>query len=126
MTRYYLHTPDGKVPLPGTMRPSHLGRPQYQPTLVRARGYDDVYDLADGRPPPTVLQLVGQVQERSEAALNHLIDDLTAACAAATAYSRGDGDPVPLRSAHVYSTPDPASEYSSDAVLTLTLIPTKI
>ncbi|EYB69041.1 hypothetical protein DEIPH_ctg011orf0004 [Deinococcus phoenicis] len=118
--RYWLTTPNGRIPLPGTLTPSALSLTAVSHNLVRGRGYRDVTDLSDGLPDPVPLTLTGEVRFKTEAELSLSLRELQQALRAATAIDRDGRGEVALASSSLLAVP--AGSHSGRAALTVTLI----
>ena len=118
--RYWLHTPQGRVPLPQSMRPDVFLPMTITPNLVRARGYRAVFDLSDGLPDPEAWVMKGEVFAESEAHLSLLVKDLRRQVRAATAIDRDERRTWAIQGAYLQATT--VSGDSRRGLLTLTLV----
>lgn len=118
--RYWLHTPTGRQPLPGSLRPSTLSPMAVTPRLERARGYRQVFDLSDGLPDPVPVTLTGEVECSTEAELSAYLTELHGQLRVATAFDRDERRVLPLLSASLIAVP--VNEDSNRAALTVTLL----
>jgi hypothetical protein len=122
---YWLHTVQGRVPLPRTLRPGQHLPTGRTPNLVRARGYREVYDLSDGLPDPAPLTLSGVLECESEDALSLALAELRRQLRATFAFDRDGRRVMPVLGVSLISTPT-ESDDSSKASLTITLIPASV
>lgn len=123
--QYWLTTPDGRVPLPGTLKPDTYGGVAPAPNLVRGRGQRRQYDLSDGLPAASAITLAGEVVTPSELALSALLSTLRRNVRRATALDRDGRHLTPLQGGHLLAVPG-MTGHSGHASLTLTLVPTHI
>lgn len=123
--RYVLTTPAGEYVLPGTMMPDRLTPTERPPSLVRGYGYLEQYERGDPYAAPSAITLTGPVELGSEDELALYLRELRGAIRAATALTRNDRPPVPLRpSGRLVAVPD--GDDSNRARLTITLIPARV
>ena len=120
--RYALHTPGGLWETPGTMRPVDALPPYATGSnLVRARGYLELYDLADGLPDPVPLVYTGSLEAETEAELSLLQREFRRRVRTATAISRDGRNVTGVQSGSLVFVSD--AEGSQRCTFTLTLIP---
>lgn len=123
--RYWLHTPQGRLPLPGSLKPTGTSPWTITHNLVRARGYREIYDTSDGLPDPVPRVLTGEVEFNTEEEADLFIAQLRRDLRAATAYDRDGRKPIPLQGASVVDAPAD-DRNSAKRLLTVTLLPTHV
>ncbi|AWN22475.1 hypothetical protein DKM44_03845 [Deinococcus irradiatisoli] len=121
---FWLHTPEGRLAMPGTTRPSIHGVPAISSNLVRARGYTRIHDLADGLPDPVPIIWTGFIKADSEAALALAERELRKLINSATAFDRDDRKVTTVQGRSVQFVPD--SDGSNRATFTVTWIPLNV
>lgn len=130
---YWLTTPHGEYPLPRTLRPQKLAHTARTLSLQRARGYPDVYDLADNLPDPVPVILQGPIVRdphggmfRTEEELSRYLAELEQALMTATAINREGREPVPLTLTSFVDAAPLGNGHSCWADVTITLVPAKV
>lgn len=121
--RYYLTTPTGRYPLPGTFKPNVLRPTGYTPNLVRPRGSRRVYDLGDGLPEPQPFLLSGPMEAATEAQMSEDLANLRRIVSTSSAIDRDGREPEFLIGASILATPHPDEpENSAKAFVTVAVI----
>lgn len=121
---YYLYNAAvGWRDLPGTMRPAGASAP-IASNLVRARGYLEIYNLADGLPDPVPVQLTGAWEAEDEHRLSAELEWWSWFVHGCTQYRRDNRPPDDVQGGSLIWAPiDDASNF---ATVTITLIPKRV